>query len=219
MLLATWKTYFDILQDKYGSPYFTDSEKELLFNRAIMDFVESHFTPNKAGTINVEISQRVMENLAPLVYRLPAVTMNSSGLITTTQLNTALNTIIAGTIMRTLGFGWEQTAGYTVPVKLTRHNDWYEFKRNFFKDPKRGGVPRYYMSGNSFYMEPINTSVNIKATVIKYPVTVSISGPIECDLPDFTHNTIIAGALELAGVSSRDEALTQLLELHQKKAD
>jgi len=124
MVVATWKTYFDILQDKYGSPYFTDSEKELLFNRAIMDFVDSHFTPNKKGAISIEVNQRIMENMATLVYRLPAIKMDSTGLITNTQLNTALNTLIAGSVMRTMTFGWEQSPSYTVPLKLTRHNDW-----------------------------------------------------------------------------------------------
>lgn len=220
MILTTWRTYFDILQDKYGSPYFTDTEKELLFQRAIMDFVDSHFSPSKKGTITVEANQRIMENLSTIVFRLPAIKMDSAGLITVAQLNTALGTIVTGgSAMRTLGLGWEQSAGYTVPIKLTRHNDWYEFKQNYFKDAKRGSAPRYYMSGSNFYVEPINTAVNIRVTIVKYPATVAFAGPVECDLPDFTHNSIIASALEMAGVSSRDEALTQLLALHQGKFD
>lgn len=220
MLLSEWHIYFDILQDKYGSQYFTVSEKETLFNRAILDFVNSHFTPNKKGVTEAERNQRISENLQPLTYRVPAINMDPTGLITNSQIETSLQTIVAsGQFMRLLALGWEQSDSYSPPIKFTRHNDWYQFKRNYFKDPKRAGVPKYYTDGLNYFIQPINTIVSIRPTVIKYPAIVSSVGPVECDLPDFTHNIVLASALSLAGVSSRDEALSQLLALQQGKFD
>lgn len=220
MLLSEWHTYFDIVQDKYGSPYFTTVEKEILFNRAILDFVNSHFVPDKKGMTAIGRDQRVSENLQTLTYRVPAIKMDSTGLITNSQIETALQTIVAtGIFMRLLALGWEQSDDYSPPIKFTRHNDWYQFKQNVFKDPKQYGGPRYYNDGANYYIQPINTVVNIRPTVVKYPAIVSTTGPIECDLPDFTHNTILADALQLAGISSRDEALAQLLALQQGKFD
>jgi len=219
MLIADWITYFDVLQDRFGSPYFTDSEKMSLFNRAIVDFVNSHFPTGKKYVEDVEQNQRVVEDLNPLIFRVPAVRMDSAGIITANQVLLSLQALVpTAQVMRLLNVGWEQSNSYTVPVKFTRHNDWYQFKMNFFKDPKRGGGPRFYLSGLNYYLEPVNISTNIRFTVLKYPVVVNSTG-VECDLPDFTHNELIARALELAGISSRDESLTQLLALQQKSFD
>jgi hypothetical protein len=64
----------------------------------------------------------------------------------------------------------------------------------------------------------VSISARIYFTVLKYPITVNLdydtpANNVNSDLPDFTHDKIVALALEYAGISSRDEALAQLVQL------
>jgi hypothetical protein len=211
MTIAEWSSYFDLIQDKYQAPYFTEAEKNILFNRSIVDFVVSKLPPTGDGD-NVELSQDSVTAIEPLIYALPYQTMTTAGLVTRATLTTALQALATGAVLwRPMSIGWK-LGNSNHPVKFTRLNDWWEFKRNYFKNPTNDN-PRVYTTYTDFRFEPVNTSAKLYFTVLKYPKTVAISGPaVDCDLPDFTHNDILAVALEKAGVASRDEALAQLIQ-------
>lgn len=219
MTIDKWGQFFDILQDKYGSPYHTDSEKTLFFNRAILDFV-GQFLPADGESGNLELSEDATSQIATLIYDLPYTTMDSSGIVTKATIQTALNGQIAGGLLwRRLNIGWV-LGGDTLPAKWTRHNDWYQFMRNVFKVPSVSN-PRFYETATKYQFSPIQTTAKLYFTVLKYPVSVVLdsvtpANNINCDLPDFTHNKIIALALEYAGIGSRDENLAQLLQLKNK---
>lgn len=211
MTIAGMAQLFDILQDKYGSPYFTNAEKSLLLNRAQTEFVNS-FLPTDGDEKNIELSEDAMAQLDTLIYTLPYTTMNSSGLVTKASIETALQAIVPGALLRRrLNTGWVY-GGKTKPVGFVRHNDWYKFVANYFKAPSLDN-PKMNETATAYQFAPVNTSAKLYFTVLKYPVVVDIDTAVDSDLPDHTHNKIVALALEFAGIGSRDENLAQLLQL------
>lgn len=212
MNIATMKMWFELLQDKSGSAYYTDSEISLFINRAQIDFVEKLLSGDGEQELNIESSQDTIQSIAPLIYELPYLTMNSSGVITKGAVQTALTNLVAdGILWRPLAIGWELGKS-KLPIKYTRHNDRWEFETNYFKKPSTKS-PKVRETYNSYVFSPATLAARIYFTVLKYPKTVDITNTIDSDLPDNTHNRIIATALEFAGVGSRDAMLTQLLQL------
>ena len=135
--------------------------------------------------------------------------MSSAGIITKAQIQTALTALLAGALF------WREveikaTLGNVVnPVNYTRHNDWAQFLNNAFKVPTNDN-PKCYETALDFRFLPINQTTQIVFTVVKFPVVVDITTVVNSDMPDFTHDKILAMALELAGIASRDEALIAL---------
>lgn len=214
MNIATMVSYFDILQDKYGSTYYTNAEKELFLQRAHIEFVKELLPVNEISKENIELSQDTISQIAPLIYELPFMNMDSSGIISKSSIQTALtNAVTGGILWRPLSIGL-YLSGKNMPVKYVRHNDRWEFANNYFKKPSNTN-PKVRETGTNYVFEPILTGAKVYFTVLKYPALVSISTPTNSDLPDHTHDRIVAIALELSGVASRDVALTQLLQLKQ----
>lgn len=212
MNIATMSSWFDILQDKYGSAYYTDSEKSLFLNRAQIEFV-NEFLPKgpKENQINIELSQDTISQISPLIYELPSMAMNSSGIITKAAIATALDNLSSGALVwRPLSIGWEYS-GTKKPVTYMRHNDRWKFEDNFFKKPSLKS-PKVRETSTTYVFGPISTTPRIYFTILKYPQEVDITTDVDSDLPDFTHNKIVAMALEFAGVGSRDILLSQLLQ-------
>ena len=213
MTIAQMATYFDILQDKYGSPYFINSEKSLLLNRAQILFVKELLPNDPDQLINLEATQNTIMEITPLIVPLTVLGIPSNGIITYTAIQTALSVLVPGsTYWRTIQFGYSIDGGISfVPVKYVRHNDWYAFAANYFKNPTDAN-PKVVESYNGFQIAPINVNAGLYATVLKYPIVVDIDGAISSDLPDFTHDKIVAIALELAGIGTRDQMLNALIE-------
>lgn len=231
MTIANWSLYFDLVQDKYGAPYFIDQWKSLFFNRATIDFVNSHFPEdnNKNSGFNIEENQDTLKALAPIIVTIYPANMNTSGKLLKTSLNTYLQNatgVSSDTVMRILKFIWWTTVSGTEginsgtnvgqPIKVMRHNDWGQFLINVFKKPSTTN-PRWYETYDAYNFSPVSATTNLSVSVLKYPKTVDVATNVESDLPDFTHNEIIARALSIAGVASRDEALAQLLAVQQQQ--
>lgn len=215
MTIAGMGELFDILQDKYGSPYYTNAEKSLFLNRAQIEFVNAFLPPSGEG-LNIELSEDAAQQIDTLIYDLPYLNMNSSGIITKAAVAAALSTASGGGLLwRRLNIGWV-LGNKTVPVKYVRHNDWYEFKSNYFKNPSTDN-PKFYETATNYQFAPIYPNAKLYLTVLKYPKVVDIDTAVDSDLPDFTHNKIVALALEFAGIGSRDQNLAQLLSLKTGK--
>lgn len=213
MTIAQMATLFDLLQDKYGSPYFTNSEKTVFFNRAHVAFVRELLFPEEGDEnskqVNIEYSQDTISAVAPLIFTLPAISMNSSGYITKASIQTSLNAMQNGAIVwRPLSIGLV-SGGDKHPVSYVRHNDWWKFQENYFKVPTLDN-PKCKETITEYQFLPVNLTAQIYFDILKYPLVVDIDGGISSDLPDFTHDTIVAIALSMAGVCSRDQALLEL---------
>lgn len=218
MTAAEMGNWFDLLQDKYGSPYFTDTEKSLLFNRASVAFVKNLLWPDgKEQPETMELTQDTFSQIAPLVITPAYINMTSGGLVTKTTLQTAVTNAQAGAVVwRPLSIGWT-LGGSNRAVSFVRHNDWWAFQQNYFKAATTEN-PKFRETATAFEFLPISISARLYFTVLKYPRTIVLdydtpANNVDSDLPDFTHDKIVALALEFAGISSRDEALAQLIQL------
>jgi len=214
MNITTMASWFDILQDKNGSSYFTNSEKSLFLNRAQIEYI-NELLPDTAELPNLEASQDVLAKVSPLIYELPYLSMNSSGVITKAAVTAALQVLKPTAIVwRPLSIGWI-IGKSKLPVRYLRHNDRWEFETNYFKRPSNTN-PKIRETATSYIITPANLSAKIYFTLLKYPQEVDITGLIDSDLPDNTHDRLVAIALEFAGVGSRDTMLTQLMQLKQQ---
>lgn len=241
MTIDTMLTLFDIIQDKSNSAYFTDAEKVELINRSQIMFLTEYNENNFPGDIRITergfISTRSLENtlgntdiLKPLIV----------GNMTTTNGSTAISTDANGnltnaTIETAIAFNSGQSTGVLKllslalvdgsdnrPIKFVRHNDLYKFIENDFLTPTTE-FPLYCINNDGYQVYP-QAANDIIVSVIREPVQVVFIGPsdpgnVDCELDDFTHDRILAIALEQAGVASRDSAIVNLREIlnHQDR--
>ena len=215
MTITEMSQLFDVLQDKYGSPYFLDSEKELFLNRAQIQYVNDLLLDNDGGIINIEQNQDTFKNISPLVFDLDFLRMDSLGIITKTAVTNKLQSVSTGaSLLRELNVGWVIGTDKR-PAKYVSKNDWYEFLNNFFKRPSLKN-PKYHENATDYRFEPIHPGAKIYFTVLKYPRPMSIGSSTSTDLPESTHDDILVRALILAGVASRDELLVSLTDAKNK---
>ena len=205
--------YFDLLQDKYGSPYFTTTEKERFLIQAEWYLISEHL-PKDGGAAGVELNANTWMVFNPIMYELTA-TMNSSGNISKSTLETTLAAALgfSSKIIRPLAITW--TNGLIInPVKgPTRFNNWATYLKNVFKVPT-ATYPRYYETATNYVLYPVDTSVTITINVLRAPRPMSVGSSFTSELSEIYHNDIVARALELAGVGSRDQMLSELKKLN-----
>ncbi len=201
--------YMDIIQDKYGSPYFTTSEKERLLIQAELDVIKSYFPEDGEG-VNVELNQNTIMALEPIIFTYSG-NMNGSGQISKATVNSSLTSSFGFStkILRLLAISYND-----YPVRTTRLNNWFVYLKNTFKVPV-STAPRYYETASNYIFSPVSTSATIALYGIRYPRTISSSGSITSELPDILHNDIVSRALEIAGVGSRDQMLSELKQLNK----
>lgn len=208
--------WFDILQDKYQSPYFTNTEKDTFLNRAQIEYINSLLPDKEGQESNLEENSHLLENLSPLIFQLStSLNMDASGFVLDSAIQTLLDTESSSTelFMKILNV-YIEISGVEYPVKYVRHNDFYKFQTNDFKRASTS-LPQYRRLSGKFAFSPIDISNNIYFTLLKYPREVSLSSTINSELPESTHNNIISIGIDLAGIASRDEALASLNQLHK----
>jgi hypothetical protein len=204
--------FFDILQDKYGSPYFTEDEKLLFLNNATVAYIDSFFPTNEEAPGDAEINWSTEQELAPLIFTLPEITESVTGGITVDEATTALRTLSADTecsIYRILRVGVLR-AGEYYKVRIARHNDILEFQNNYFKKPTTTNA-RYTLENGLYQFYPTDQIGQIQLTVLKSPKPLALSPQVDPELPLSAHLKILAIGLEFAGVASRDDVLKGML--------
>ena len=102
-----------------------------------------------------------------------------------------------------------------LPLRYINSSDLSKRKTNVFREPKNYDAA-YTIAENYIGLQPSTYTAN-KAFVIHYvgePEPVHMSNDsanrVNCELPDFTHDEIMAIALDDAGVATRDQTLMQL---------
>jgi hypothetical protein len=200
MTIAEQVAYFDLLTDKVGNPYFTDAEKYSFISQAAVEYVKRTLPSNEGGVMNLEFSHIIFSNLSTLVFETGALSMNSSGEITTSAVQTALNTASSSTepFMFVMNVGSDGE-----DVRYVPHNNWFATINNTFKVQDIC----YKQLANKFVFNPVNLDAGITFTLLKQPKTVGVG--TDCDLPPHTHKTVTELAVELASVSIRDSELNQ----------
>lgn len=202
--------YFDLLVDKTGNPYFISSEKDLFLNMAQTEYIKRTLPSNEGGVVNLEESAEVTNNIVSLIWETASLTMDSNGLITAAQIQTALNTVSLTTepYIFVMNVSWKKT-GTTYPVQYTSHNDWFRLQQNSY----RQGVatrPRYRYNAAGFVFAPIDVGASVYFSLLKRPVDVGFDIGQDSELPDHTHKNLVELAVELASVATREGDLSQL---------
>jgi hypothetical protein len=204
MTISQMREYFDVLQDKFGTPYLTDSEFETFINRGQLLEI-GDLLPIEGDTVNVELNENTVMRIAPILFTVSGL---HPALVTGSISKAAIETVVGNPVMRVLAVGWNEEK----PVKFTRRNNWYAYKDNAFKAPSSDS-PRRYEGATDWVVLPADPAANITFMGLRYPVKVSLSTPTNCELPDIFHNEIVARALSLAGVGSRDQLLLELKQM------
>jgi hypothetical protein len=196
------ESYFDLLTDKVGVPYFLQTEKSTFLNQAQLKYVMDTIPSNEGGVVNLEMGSPVLGNVSTLIFETAALTP-TSGEITKTSVQSALDTASGSTepVLYILNVSFD---GY--PCKFTRHNDWYAVQNNTFTVGTTV-APRYRQLGTKFIFAPSNSSASVKFTILKYPKAINLTTSVTCELPSQTHKRIVELAVDLAGTAMRDETL------------
>lgn len=221
MDISAMKSYFDLLTDKFNSPYFTDGEVERFLNSAQIEFAnkivfEQLFPSMRQGERgaqplgSAESTMEGSEALDTIIEIDQAVTTSAAGAITRSDIETALSNRKYMHILSvyTPSSGTTNLGADRI-VRYVKHNDYIRSKQNDYKRPTPND-PVYRVHSGGIKIDPVTAAEPILLTLIRKPIEVSISGGIDCELPEFTHEMIVAIAVELAGIASRDEALKAL---------
>lgn len=218
MNINEMRSWFDVIQDKFNSPYFTDLEFEEFINQGQQNFVNEvfygQFAPStaqaeKGGQVMnpTESTLQGLESIRPLV--ISDLSMNSSitGLILDSEINDAVSALTGQSnqqYMHILSIILND-GGVSRIARFVRHNDYIKFNTNSFKKAT-SRAPLYRLSRFGVVLDPVGVR-NYNVSVIKKPISVSLESSIDCELPSEYHGLIVAYAIQLASVSSRDEAL------------
>jgi len=172
MLISEMHSYFDVLIDKQGGAYFDDTDRDRFINMAQIQYVKGLLPSNEGGIVNLEHDHINFNNIQTLVFQTAGLTANSSGEITSTAVQSALDTASSSTepFMYIMNVSWTKS-GATYPVKFTRHNDFYEQELNSFKQAK-ATRPKYRHLASKFIFAPVDTAASVKFTLLKYPKAV-----------------------------------------------
>ena len=195
--------YFLILQDKYGSLYYTDAEIATFLNRAQMDEVTA-FLPISGDQLNIELNANTIARIAPLLFRVETLAMDVDGIV----LKADLDAELTQPVMRVLAVSYNN-----LPVKYRRYNNWYTYLNNTFKAPS-ASAPKMYEKADSYVFAPASIAADLVFLGVRYPITMLDNGTVDCELPDLFHNDIVSRALSFAGVGSRDQMLSELKKLN-----
>lgn len=208
MTLAKVFEVFDILQDKYGAPYFPDLWKTDMFNMSQYEYLHDLLPEEGGEGVNFDYDSNITTTIQPLIWTV-SVNMDNTGLLSESTLNTAIQTASGDattSFFRILNMGFN-SGGSVYPVQYIKQNTLRSFQANSFKAPSAPKNVRYGFEGRGIQFYPTAPSNTITVTVIKNPRNVSTTGPIDPEWSDYVCYNIIAKMLKLAGVATDGQEL------------
>lgn len=219
MTIQQFHDWFNILTDHYNEPYFIDSEIDGFINAGALEFVNDivfkEFFPsvgqNEKGVqlLNgLETSSQSGLVLQPLILNDLTVISDSNGIITSSVLSQAIQDKISeeADCLYLLKINDTDLNGF--PIKYIRNNDINSFNQNVFKRPKET-KPVFTLTSDGIQIYP-KLEKEFNVSLVKSPKIASLENDENIDLPSFTHQRVLAYALSLSGIASRDEIMLQL---------
>ncbi len=209
---------FTILQDKYGSSNIIESEIVDLINMATQEYLNRVFPDNEGSRVNFEFDQNVVMNIQPLIWTLSGISMDANGRVLNSVINTALQTATGDGDSEYFRIGsiGLTTGGTTYPVKYVKQNNRWAYEQNFFKKPELTR-PKYTPLSIGLQFYPTSVSTPLTINVIKNPkVWTTADVAEEMEFSDYATYSIIAIALKLGAVATRD---IDLVEVDARLAD
>ena len=214
---------FDLIQDKVESSYFNDQDKLKFINAAQMRFVSDisisylqgggKIYPGSSIASTIEDTHTGLELLRPLIVPDLEIASDADGQILYTSLEGLIN---AETGNNEKLYKILNVSNDGKDVRFIRHNDFYKIARNDFKKPE-ANYKVFRINIKGIKINPAGVD-DYNVTVLKYPnnmVYFSDGDPlnVDCELPEVTHNEILAISLSLAGVSTREQAILSVDQL------
>lgn len=198
--------YFSILQDKYGSPNLEPDEIVDFLNHAQNEWLNRLVPDSQGGVVNFDEDSNTFSQVRPLVYTVTTV-MTDEGYVSNLNALLATETGDSGAQYFRTVRAEMVTSGVTYPIKYVKQNNIASFRRNIFKTFTTTN-PRYTVIARGLRFYPIDQTVSLVLTLMKKPRVLDLTGT-EPEFDDYTMYAIIAIALQLAGVSTRD---TEVIE-------
>ncbi len=194
---------FDVLQDKYGAPYFPSDWKEKFFNMAQYEYLHDLLPEEGGDGVNYEFDENITTTLQPLLWTVN-VSMNSSGLVPQATLDTAIQTVSGDSttsFFKILNAGLN-ISGQFYPIQYVKYNNLRTYQANVFKSPSFPKNVRYTFTGNGIQFFPTFTSNQLTISVIKNPRSVSLSPNVNPEWSDYVCYNLIAKMLKYAGITT-----------------
>jgi hypothetical protein len=217
---------FKILQDKYASPHLIDSEIVRMLNMAQYERLNRLLPDDMGGVVNFELDQNVALNIRPLIYYLNGLVTTTTGVILDSEINEKLVTALDdrgieepdATYFRIVNVVQDNLGTIEPPIRKTckyvKQNNIYRLLANSFKSPGIIGQEYLYtLLSDGLQIIPIQdyntpTLIRFGTTIVKHPRKMNLDpDPVDPEWDDYNMNLIIMIALQLAGISTRDEEL------------
>lgn len=215
---------WEILLDKYESPYFTDEEFNSIANKSQLEVVtdifydrfekmsnpyrkDAHLGEPKYGWENTQLEGY---DLAPITKNV-SLTAAANGQIQYTDINTA----ISGTLYHLGQVGVSYDGVNFVKGRWVRHNDYEAFEENYYKKSSQNR-PFVRMYDEYIQVEPA-AAVNTRMTVLRYPTDIlydanNPANNVDPELSDRVINMVIHRMAKNAGIGIRDRELYQTVK-------
>jgi len=208
MTIAEMHVYADERIDKANSEWFTPVEKDSFINQAIMEY-----TKNKHKAF--ETGEKVREDLLTLVS--DTIPFANTDIIDLTAIADFLFVLRIEADIET-GCGLKTG----LPVPPVQHDDFAETQRDPFNKAE-DLYPQYLQNvqgGNkTIQVYSDNTPEELRMVYLKRPAVVNITTPVNCDLPEHTHEEIVNIAIRmmLATIEGFDGYQVQLNEINNQE--
>ena len=244
MTAAELSARFDLICDKVGSPYFTDTEKDNFFNTAQLSLVDEILFPSKkqdrkdVDALDFSREDAFQQGIGTLL-RTAAITgvTGTPSTITFAEINTALGTG-STSLYKVVDFLVQASTGTTTDYVSAKRVRSIRAATNVYKGLRtfntavagnRGAIYAvssyaYGTSGTTslgqieFYPAAPVTGSSYLVEVIVFPraikTTTTIVNP---EIDPMFHNELLFRALQLAGISIRETELYQSTNLEQAK--
>jgi hypothetical protein len=233
MTAAEFSSYFDLICDKVGSPYFTSSEKSEFVNLAQFSVLDNLLFPlkereqNRKNTDIFDFSYEyaMRQGMQPLFCSVTA-TITTSTTVTYTAIETAINTAYSITSSKVY-----KIVNIYLPEDVLAPTTYFSCKyvptlngsRAIYENLLFGGAT----SSNYGIYTNTNSSVSwipalvnpdeIKIDCIRQPRAFSIATSQTVELDNIWHPEVLYRATQLAGIAMREADFYQMTNLEQTK--
>lgn len=196
MTASEMRTWFDILADATGNPWFSDAEKDLFLEDIVWDYVNL-FLGDRDTPPQMEKNIGATEAIRPLIETI-AVTTASDGILTDALMNTqsSIGDVITPIAIR--------LATTNVPVHFVRQNDIGAFEDNTYQKGTSLS-PNYTYDNGGYQLYPKETYTALDVAILTKPVAID-------DLSEHVHFQQVARAMSKAGLVTESQGLLMMKE-------
>ena len=197
MTTQEMRDWFDILQDQYNTPDFTDSEKDEFLTDAQWDFINEYIGDHKNAP-QLEKNKSAVAAISTLIETVQITTL-SDGRATHTLLNLETN---GGDVIMPLAI----TPAGGKPAHFMSHNDIGMAEDNTYK-AGTSLKPNYTLEHGSTsrlaQLYPAEVYTALSVVVLTEPENID-------ELPVHVHRKQVAKAMTKTGLVTGDQALTMM---------